>query len=318
MEGEPCSLRGYGAIRNMGLAVAAVLGHDVVVFLDDDEVALNEDFLVDAVYGIGMQTRQGLIIQAKSGYFLDRADSPLADVTQETWSDRWWPKRKEFNTWMRKALDGPRITRSNYVCGGCFAVGAQAFCSVAFDPEITRGEDLDYLIDLRMHGIDVWFDNQWAVRHMPPDMPSRASRFLQNVYRWEYELAKLHASRAILDLHKVTPASLEPYPSRWLMTDELRRRIYRTALARTISGPERRAYLDVLRHGRKEARAWAEQVASRYFAFQTYWPKIMLTLWEHPALSELLRTSGVPKPASGRTGWDATTTLADALPQVAD
>ena len=81
LEGEPCSLRGYGAIRNMGLAVAAALGHDVVVFLDDDEIALNEDFLIDAVYGIGLETRQGLPIQAKSGYYLDREDSPYADVS---------------------------------------------------------------------------------------------------------------------------------------------------------------------------------------------------------------------------------------------
>lgn len=30
--GECVSLRGYGAIRNMGLACAAVLGHDAVIF----------------------------------------------------------------------------------------------------------------------------------------------------------------------------------------------------------------------------------------------------------------------------------------------
>ena len=33
VRGETVSLRGYGAIRNMGLACAAILGHDVVVFL---------------------------------------------------------------------------------------------------------------------------------------------------------------------------------------------------------------------------------------------------------------------------------------------
>ena len=38
MDGETVSLRGYGAIRNMGLVVSALLGHDVVVFMDDDEV----------------------------------------------------------------------------------------------------------------------------------------------------------------------------------------------------------------------------------------------------------------------------------------
>ena len=43
--GECVSLRGYGAIRNMGLACAAVLGHDAVIFLDDDETVIDADFM---------------------------------------------------------------------------------------------------------------------------------------------------------------------------------------------------------------------------------------------------------------------------------
>ncbi len=68
--GECVSLRGYGAIRNMGLACAAVLGHDAVVFLDDDETVIDADFMKRATYALGQQTRQGLPILVKSGYFL--------------------------------------------------------------------------------------------------------------------------------------------------------------------------------------------------------------------------------------------------------
>ena len=57
--GECVSLRGYGAIRNMGLACAAVLGHDAVVFLDDDETVIDADFMKRATYALGQQTRQG-------------------------------------------------------------------------------------------------------------------------------------------------------------------------------------------------------------------------------------------------------------------
>ncbi len=314
LEGEPCSLRGYGAIRNMGLAVAAALGHDVVVFLDDDEVALDEDFLIDAVYGIGLETRQGLPIQAKSGYFIDRHDSPFADVSKPRWCDRWWSKRVEFNEWMHKALSTTRISRSNYVCGGCFVLGAEAFCNVAFDPQITRGEDLDYLFNLRMYGFDVWFDNRWFVRHLPPKVPSHAARFLQNVYRWTYEVKKLRASRGIIGLHQVTPASLEPYPAPWINETELRRRIFRTALARTIAGPERRAYLRVLLHGRVEAQTWADSVARGYFSFQTYWPKIMASLWDDRALARTLVRMGTPRALEGDTRTVAIGSLDDAVP----
>ena len=294
LEGEPCSLRGYGAIRNMGLAVAAVLGHDVVVFMDDDEVAIDENFLIDAVYGIGLETRQGLPIQAKSGYFLNRQESPYADTTKPRWYDHWWAKREEFNEWMHKALSGTRISRSNYVCGGFFAVGAEVFCNVAFDPQITRGEDLDYLFNLRMYGYDVWFDNQWCVRHLPPDVPSHAARFLQNIYRWFYEVKKLEASRDIISLHHVTPESLSPYPEPWIRERELSRRVWRTALLRTLAGPERKSYLPVFLSGRTEARRWAASVARGYFAFQTYWPRIMATLWENKALANTLVRMGTP------------------------
>ena len=225
LEGEPVSLRGYGAIRNMGLAVAAVLGHDVVVFLDDDEVALDENFLIDAVYGIGLETRQGLPIQAKSGYYINREGSPYADVNKPRWFDRWWSKREEFNEWMHGALTGTRISRSNYVCGGCFAIGAEAFCSVAFDPLITRGEDLDYLLNLRMHGFDVWFDNEWYVRHLPPEVPSYAARFLQNVYRWNYEVKKIAVANDRMGLRQVTADSLLPYPAALAGPPEVHRRI---------------------------------------------------------------------------------------------
>lgn len=295
LDGEPCSLRGYGAIRNMGLAVAAALGHDVVVFLDDDEVVLSDSFLIDAVYGIGLETRQGLPIQAKSGYYLNRDDSPYASTGKPRWCDRQWSKREEFNEWMSQAQAGTRISRSNYLCGGCFAVGAEAFCNVAFDPLITRGEDLDYLLNLRMYGFDVWFDNEWFVKHMPPKVPSHAARYLQNLYRWSYEVKKLEASRDIISLRHVTPESLQPYPAQWLDGKTLRKRIKATTRARLIAGPERSEYLQILRQGRKDAERWAASVSRDYFAFQTYWPRIMASIWEEKDLSQSLRLLGSPK-----------------------
>ena len=72
--GECVSLRGYGAIRNMGLACAAVLGHDAVIFLDDDETVIDADFMKRATYALGQQTRQGLPILVKSGYHLPLVD----------------------------------------------------------------------------------------------------------------------------------------------------------------------------------------------------------------------------------------------------
>ena len=67
--GECISLRGYGAIRNMGLAVAAIKGCDKVIFLDDDEVACDSAFMAQARYALGKDTREHLTILVKSGYY---------------------------------------------------------------------------------------------------------------------------------------------------------------------------------------------------------------------------------------------------------
>lgn len=285
--GECVSLRGYGAIRNMGLAVAAVRGSDAVVFLDDDEVVLGPDFMTKALYALGQETRQGLPILAKSGYFYDRAGSPLADTSKAGICHKWWTKRLEFNRWMKRALTGTRISRSNYVCGGLMALHARAYMRVAFDPFITRGEDLDYLFNLRLVGLDVWFDNEWAVRHLPPESESRAPRFMQDVYRWYYERAKLAYANRQNDLNPVTPASLMPYPGPWI-SSQLDERVRKTALVRSLFTSEHRAYAEISRHGKHDAERYAREHQSSYLRFQSFWSSIMNGLWRDEALTELL------------------------------
>ena len=294
--GETVSLRGYGAIKNMGLAVAAVFGHDVAVFLDDDEVVLDENFLVNAVFGLGSLTRQNLKILAKSGFFVDPHDSPYAEPT-EAWSERYWSKAAEFNKVMERAQTSQnRITRSNHLCGGCCALHAAAFSKVPFDPYITRGEDLDYVLNLRAAGLDVWFDNQWFVRSQPPEeMASVPSLFMQDVHRWLYEYRKLGAMNARRDLRVITPESLMPYPAPWL-SQGVRRRVFRTALRRFVAGPHRLAYLRILTRGRYEADRFARSASSRYLSFAMVWPGIVAALWEDPLIQGAILHTGEVRP----------------------
>ena len=302
LEGEVVSLRGYGAIRNMGLAAAAILGHDAVVFLDDDEVVLGPDFMDRALYGLNQETRQRLPILAKSGYFFDKNGLPLADTTKKAGiTNRWWTKRIEFNRWMSQALKGTRISRSNYLCGGCFALHLRAFARVAFDPYITRGEDIDYLFNMRMFGLDVWFDNTWAVKHLPPSAQDTAPRFLQNVYRWYYEREKLRYAQRRPDLAQVTPASLMPYPGPWI-SDELDDRVRKTAIVRTLFTREHRGYLYVWRRGIAEAQAYARENRSRYLRFETFWPSIVNGLWCDAELARLLEQRSMGDGARAMAG----------------
>ena len=285
MPGESVSLRGYGAIGNMGFALAALLGHDVVVFMDDDEVALTPDFLIDAVYGLGQVTRQDLPLFAKTGHFIDEGGSHLADLGKARLWERWWSKRVEFNEWMKGALSGTRICRSNYACGGCMAIRAEAFSRVAFDPWITRGEDLDYLFNLRLAGLDMWFDNEWFGKHLPPDTPDEPNRYLQDIYRWLYERAKLSYASYREELRQVTAKSLMPYPGKWI-SPEVEGRITRTTIARIILGPDRAANLDIFLHGRQEARAYAERNAANYLRLMSFWSTAINGIWDNAELAE--------------------------------
>ena len=98
-------LQGYGAIRNLGLLVANVLGFDAVVFLDDDEVIDDPKFLEKAMYGLGKLTRQGVPIVAKTGYYLNDQDSYLSKW-EDKWYNRFWQQGRAFNEWITKAMRG--------------------------------------------------------------------------------------------------------------------------------------------------------------------------------------------------------------------
>ena len=286
MSGETVSLRGYGAIRNMGLAVAAVLGHDVVVFLDDDEIALTPDYLINAVYGLGRVNRQGLPILAKSGYFLNPMGSPYADTASIKWYDKKWAKKEDFNAWLSGALSGIRMSRSNVMCGGCMAVHADAFMNVAFDPWITRGEDFDYLINLRMRSIDVWFDNKWRVKHMPPPTSYVPSRFQQDIYRWLYEAEKIDTANSYIRLRPITQESLSPYPGKWINKKWVLESVNWTVRARIVGTKQHLAYLKIKHKGIISALNYAKDNAYRYFSFMTFWPTLMAGLWDDDNLAQ--------------------------------
>ncbi len=256
-------LTGYGAIRNLGLIIANTLGFDAVVFLDDDEVVDDPQFLTKAMYGLGKLTKQGVPILAKTGYYLNGKGSFLSNW-EDKWYNRFWQQGRAFNEWISAAMRGPRLSRSNHVCGGCLAIHKEAFRRLAFDPWITRGEDLDYMLNLRMYGSDIWFDNHWVLRHLPPNTPSEGTRFRQDIFRWLYEYRKLEYSRVRL-----------------------------TAWLRSFACSDKKAYRRAAKAATGEASAYAEANCAKYFEFQYVWPEAMNRLESDQLLSNALVKSSM-------------------------
>ncbi|HIY82583.1 glycosyltransferase family 2 protein [Rubneribacter sp.] len=266
-------LAGYGAVRNLGLVMANVLGYDSVVFLDDDEVVDDADFLQKAMYGLGKLTKKGIPILAKTGFYFNSEGSYLSK-SQDKWYNHFWQQGRAFNKWISKAVRGPRLSRSNHVCGGCLALHREAFRRLSFDPWIARGEDLDYMLNLRMYGSDIWFDNQWSLRHLPPETASEGTRFRQDIFRWLYEYRKMEYSRTQIDLLQVKPSSLEPYPGPFLEPG-ITKRIRLTAFLRSLARPDKRAYRKAAKAATGEATTYAQRNCAKYFEFQFVWPELM-------------------------------------------
>lgn len=266
-------LEGYSAIRNLGLVAATALGFDSVVFIDDDEVIDDPNFLHTAMYGLGKLTKRGVPILAKTGFYYNAEGSYLS-MHQNKWYNRHWQQGRAFNKWIEHAMRGARLSSSNHVCGGCLALHAEAFKRLAFDPWVPRGEDLDYMLSLRMYGSNIWFDNKWSLRHLPPATADEGQRFLQDIYRWLYEFRKLEFARTQIDLLQIPPSSLRPYPGPFLQPG-LTKRIKRTAFLRSLARPNKSSYRKAAKAATREATEYAESNCNRFFEFQHVWPELM-------------------------------------------
>jgi len=282
---EGVTLTGYGAVRNAGLIAAAVLGHDAVVFLDDDEVVLDENFLENALYGLGAQLSDGTPLLAKSGYYVDERGSWKRHDTAH-WSDMFWRQRDAFNAALDIVMKPPRIQRTKIAFGGIMALHSDMYKSVGFDPWVTRGEDMDYVINVRMHGGDVFIDDEWKALHLPPEPVSEALRFRQDVYRFVYEHRKIEFAKSQVDLRQVTPKSMAPYPGEFI-DSSVGWRAFATGMLRALVRPEKGRYFNAALHAVRDASDFAREHCQHYFEFQRRWPIMMERIWEDVALSSL-------------------------------
>ncbi|MFR7670513.1 MAG: hypothetical protein ACLU0O_07335 [Collinsella sp.] len=108
---EPARLRRH---PQHGSACAAVLGHDAVVFLDDDETVIDADFMKRRpMHWANRRVRAADFSQER--IFYDRDGSPLAPTDKVGICHRWWTKRIEFNRWMKRPSRAP-ASRAPITC----------------------------------------------------------------------------------------------------------------------------------------------------------------------------------------------------------
>jgi hypothetical protein len=99
---------------------------------------------------------------------------------------------------------------------------------VPFDPSITRGEDIDFLINARMFGFKFFLDNQLSIKHVAPPKPHPEwKKVREDIYRFVFEKKKLDTQEPLPGMQQITAEDLGIYPGEFLGED-LDERIFRS------------------------------------------------------------------------------------------
>lgn len=283
---DTVSLDGYGNVRNLCLIVPHILGADAVILLDDDEVVTDPAFIEKAVEDLGEEV-DGCTVLAKTGYYINEDGSYLCKVKAH-WSDLFWEKKRRMNDVLKAVGVPPRLSRTPMALGGCMVLHRDVFTKVSFDPAITRGEDIDYVINAKMHGFDFYLDNELSVRHLPPPKPLPVLVFRQDIYRFIYEHRKLEYLRSQVDLKPVRARDLDPYPG-YFLRQSVSARAFVTCVARAFRDIFRGNFMSHMRLAKQsvaDAPKYSKDKCSEYFVFQRRWPELMEKLCEDPGLQQ--------------------------------
>ena len=124
----------------------------------------------------------------------------------------------------------PQLKETPFVFGGNMIVHRDIFTSIPFDPNITRGEDIDFLINMRMFGHRFFLDNTLSIKHLPPPKSHpRWKQIREDIYRFVYERAKIRDQEAMEEMVHVRAEDLDPYPGAFLK-DDLEEKIERASM----------------------------------------------------------------------------------------
>ncbi len=224
---ELLTLSGYSNIRNMCLFSAYLLQADVVVLIDDDEVFEDPKFMNKAKKFIGGRMF-GQTVDGVAGYYLNRHDEYYDDVEIEPWMTFWnrfGSKAKAFDKVINRK---PRLKATPFAFGGCMVIHRSLFKIVPFDPNLPRGEDIDYVINSRMFSFNFFLDNKLNIKHLPPPKHHPIwQRLRQDIFRFYYDRAKIEGQFEKPNMVMVEPADFDPYPGEFL-TEKLEVEVFRT------------------------------------------------------------------------------------------
>ena len=161
------SLQGYSNVRNMCIFSSQILNSEITILIDDDEVVENPDFMDIAREFIGKRI-YGETVYGVAGYYLNKYGNYYDDVNMEPWMTYWNRFGSKSKAFDKIIGSSPRLKQTPFVFGGAMVFHKNLYQTVPFDPQVGRGEDIDYLINAKMFGFNFFLDNQLSIKHLPP------------------------------------------------------------------------------------------------------------------------------------------------------
>ncbi len=215
----------YPKIRNLQLALPLVLRSKAIVALDDDELVNDPEFMRKATVSLGLEV-DGEVVYGLSGHYEQEDGSIFLKVDPaKAASSNLFDLKAAIMNEATDVLDAESgmIVKTPFCFGGNMEFSPEMVRAVGFDPSITRGEDIDYLINARMEGKSFFLRKDLRVLHCPPKggsyQDASTSKLEQDIIRFLYEQRKLEVSREHPALHPVTAEELMPYPGKFLEGD---------------------------------------------------------------------------------------------------
>ena len=213
---ELLKLRGYSNLRNLCLYTAHLLDSDIAILIDDDEIFEDPKFISKAREYIG-KPHDVETVHGVAGYYLQPNGGYRVEKKLSDWMKH-WGQIQLMNEAFDQFIPNPsRLKKTPLVFGGNMIIDRELYSKVPFDPNVRRGEDIDYLINAKMYGYNFYLDSELAIKHVaPPKSHPDWMQLREDIYRFTYERAKLESQKPQSEMTFVNAADLDPYPGRFL------------------------------------------------------------------------------------------------------
>lgn len=258
----------YARIRNNQLLVPHVMGSQVVAALDDDEI-VEPDYLKIA-------TRHDNKLGV-AGIYINRDGTPFIPEKPET-GNPYRDKAKIMNDALR-ALQGQTLPKTVVAYGGNMVFRRDLWSQVPFDPNITRGEDIDYVLNAKLAGIDFYLDMDLKIIHLPPEHYdlSPYTKFSEDVRRFVYEATKIERYASNFSVE-----DLMPYPAKLMQATDDEITIF---LGKLYTEDMHKTPQEVL----MSAQQHAAQTINEYASFRDTWRALCELIDSDKALMKQLQ-----------------------------